>query len=106
MNKKNKAKIKHFFSFLSICILAVSIPAVYFLYSMHSKKCNDLRREITRLEKEQERLIEENKRLVADISELAKPERIEQIAIEELGMHKVESEDVVRVEMTGEKSSE
>ena len=30
----------------------------------------------------------------------------EQIAIEELGMHKVESEDVVRVEMTGEKSSE
>ena len=73
---------------------------------MHSKKCNDLRREITRLEKEQEKLIEENKRLVADISELAKPERIEQIAIEELGMHKVESEDVVRVEMTGEKSSE
>ena len=51
-------------------------------------------------------MIEENKRLVADISELAKPERIEKIAIEELGMHKAESEDVVRVEMSGEKSSE
>jgi cell division protein FtsL len=106
MNKKLKAGIKRFFSVLSICVLAASIPTLYFLYSMHSKKCNDLRREIARLEKEQEKLIEDNKRLVADISELAKPERIEQIAIEELGMHKAESEDVVRVEMSGEKSRE
>ena len=30
-------------------------------------------------------------------------ERIEKIAVEELGMHKAEAEDIVRVEMTGEK---
>lgn len=106
MNKKLKAGIKRFFSVLLICILTALLPSFYFLYSMHSNKCNDLRREIARLEKEQERLIEENKRLVADISELAKPERIEKIAIDELGMHKAESEDVVRVEMSGEKSNE
>ena len=95
MNKKLKAGIKRFFSVLLICILTALIPVFYFLYSMHSNKCNDLRREIA-----------ENKRLVADISELAKPERIEKIAIDELGMHKADSEDVVRVEMSGEKSNE
>ena len=38
-----------------------------------------------------------------DISVLTSAERIERIAEEELGMHKAESEDIVRVEMTGEK---
>jgi hypothetical protein len=52
MNKKLKAGIKRFFSVLLICILTALIPSFYFLYSMHSNKCNDLRREIARLEKE------------------------------------------------------
>ena len=49
------------------------------------------------------KLIEENKKLVSDISQLSSAERIERIAVEELGMHKAEAEDIVRVEMTGEK---
>ena len=48
-------------------------------------------------------LIEENKKLVSDIAVLSSADRIEKIAVEELGMHKAETEDIVRVEMTGEK---
>ena len=60
-------------------------------------------REIVELERKQEKLIEENKRLVSDIAVLSSSDRIEKIAVEELGMHKAETEDIVRVEMTGEK---
>ena len=45
----------------------------------------------------------ENKKLVSDIAVLSSADRIEKIAVEELGMHKAETEDIVRVEMTGEK---
>ena len=41
--------------------------------------------------------------LVSDIAVLSSADRIEKIAVEELGMHKAETEDIVRVEMTGEK---
>ena len=59
--------------------------------------------EVVELERKQEKLIEENKRIVSEISVLTNAERIEKIAVEELGMHKAEAEDIVRVEMTGEK---
>jgi hypothetical protein len=55
MNKKLKAGIKRFFSVLLICILTALIPSFYFLYSMHSNKCNDLRiktQELVELAKE------------------------------------------------------
>ena len=80
------------------------------LYAMQAKKYTDLSKEIIELEAKQEKLIEENKKLieenkklVSDISQLSSAERIERIAVEELGMHKAETEDIVRVEMTGEK---
>ena len=67
------------------------------------KKYKDLTKEVVELERKQEKLIEENKRIVSEISVLTNAERIEKIAVEELGMHKAEAEDIVRVEMTGEK---
>ena len=63
----------------------------------------DLYKEVTALEKKQEELIEQNKRLVGDISLLSGSDRIEKIASEELGMHKAEKEDIVRIEMNGDK---
>ena len=73
------------------------------MYAVQAKKNTDLLREIKQLEVKEAKLIEENKKLVSDISVLTSAERIERIAEEELGMHKAESEDIVRVEMTGEK---
>ena len=103
MNRMTKLKIKDFFKVLLLCIFAFSIPVMLTLYAMQTKKYTDLTREIQDLESKQEKLIEENKKLVSDISQLSSAERIERIAVEELGMHKAEAEDIVRVEMTGEK---
>ncbi len=103
MKKEAQNKGKDFFKIIFICIFAVSIPLLLGLYAYQTKKYTDLTNEVTRLEKEQESLVEENKRLVSEISILSSAERIEKLATEELGMHKAESEDIVRIEMTGEK---
>ena len=103
MNRMVKGKIKDFFKAVLICLFALSIPVMLGLYAMQAKKYTDLSKEVMELESKQEKLIEENKKLVSDISQLSSAERIEKIAVEELGMHKAEAEDIVRVEMTGEK---
>ncbi|MCR5495886.1 MAG: septum formation initiator family protein [Treponema sp.] len=86
---------------LLTCILALLIPLVLIAYGIQTKRFSDLSKEIAELEKKQERLIEQNKKLVSDISLLSSTDRIERIATEELGMHKAETEDIVRVEMNG-----
>lgn len=96
-------KVKNFFQNLIITLFVISIPALLGLYAFQTKKYTDLTKEVIELEKRQEKLIEENKKLVSDISVLSSADRIEKIAVEELGMHKAESEDIVRVEMTGER---
>ena len=103
MNRVVKGRVKDFFKAVLICLFALSIPVMLGLYAMQAKKYTDLSKEIIELEAKQEKLIEENKKLVSDISQLSSAERIERIAVEELGMHKAETEDIVRVEMTGEK---
>ena len=103
MNRMTKLKIKDFFKVLALCLFAASIPALLALYAVQAKKYTDLTKEVAELEIKQEKLIEENKKLVSDISQLSSAERIERIAVEELGMHKTEAEDIIRVEMTGEK---
>jgi len=98
-----KEKIKSFFKIVFLCLFAFSIPLMLTLYAVQAKKYTDLSKEVSELETKQEKLIEENKKLVSDISQLSSAERIEKIAVEELGMHKAQAEDIVRVEMTGEK---
>ena len=86
-----------------ICIFVLTIPAMLCLYAVQARQYTILTNEVKDLEKRQEKLIEENKKLVSDIAILSSADRIEKIAVEELGMHKAEKEDIVRVEMTGEK---
>lgn len=83
--------------------IAVVIPLFFILYGFQAKRYSDLSKEIGELEKKQENLIEQNKKLVSDISLLSSTDRIEKIATEELGMHKVETENIIRVEMNGAK---
>ncbi len=103
MKRMTKVKIQDFFKAVLLCLFALSIPAMLALYAVQAKKYTDLTKEVVELEAKQEKLIEENKKLISDISQLSSAERIERIAVEELGMHKAEAEDIVRVEMTGEK---
>ena len=98
-----KSKVASFFRVFGVCLLTISIPAMLILYGLQAKKYKDLTKEVVELERKQEKLIEENKRIVSEISVLTNAERIEKIAVEELGMHKAEAEDIVRVEMAGEK---
>ncbi|MBR2106370.1 MAG: cell division protein FtsL [Treponema sp.] len=98
-----KSKVASFFRDFGVCLLAASVPVMLILYGLQAKKYKDLTKEVVELERKQEKLIEENKRIVSEISVLTNAERIEKIAVEELGMHKAEAEDIVRVEMTGEK---
>ena len=90
--------VKFFF-----CLFVLAIPLVMCLYAVQSRRYTALTSEIKELEKKQEKLIEENKKLVSDIAVLSSADRIEKMAVEELGMHKAETEDIVRVEMTGER---
>ncbi len=99
---KMKIKVRDFFRRLGLVLLVLTIPTMLILYAFQAKKYTDLNKEILALEKKQEKLIEENKRLVSDISVLTSADRIEKVAVEELGMHKAESEDIVRVEMKGD----
>ena len=94
-------KLRNFFKTVLVILITAAIPGL--LYAVQAKKNTDLLREIKLLEVKEAKLIEENKKLVSDISVLTSAERIERIAEEELEMHKAESEDIVRVEMTGEK---
>ena len=98
-----KGKFKDFIVKCFFCIFVLAIPAVLCLYAVQARRYTVLTSEIKELEKKQEKLIEENKKLVSDIAVLSSADRIEKIAVEELGMHKAETEDIVRVEMTGER---
>ena len=91
---------------LVVCIIALSIPLLLIAGGIQSRKYEDLSDEVAALEKKQEALVEENKNLVTDISLLASTERIEKIAENELGMHKAQTDDIVRVEMKGKGSAE
>lgn len=103
MNLNLKKGLQKTVRLILIIIFTSSIPVMLCLYAFQAKRYTDLTKEIKDLELKQEKLIEDNKKLVSEISVLSSAERIEQIAIEELGMHKAESDDIIRVEMTGER---
>lgn len=100
-----RVQIGDFFKKVLVCILALSIPVMLYLYAVQAKRYTDLERDLRDLERKQAELIEQNKKLVSDISVLSSADRIEKIAVEDLGMHKAQAEDIVRVEMTGEKKN-
>ena len=96
-------RFKDFLIRVAVIFLVLSVPLMLFLYAMQAKQYTNLTKEVRALEQKQEKLIEDNKKLVSDIAILSSADRIEKMAVEELGMHKAEKEDIVRVEMTGEK---
>ena len=103
MKNKTKASVKNVFLKIAVCVFVLLIPCMLFMYGFQAKRYSKLRLEIKALEKKQEMLIEENKKIVNEISILSSADRIEKMAVEELGMHKAQADDIVRVEMTGEK---
>ena len=103
MKNKTKGNLKNIFIRIGICLFVLLIPFMLFMYGFQAKRYLKLKIEIKALEQKQEKLIEENKKIVNEISILSSADRIEKMAVEELGMHKAQADDIVRVEMTGEK---
>jgi cell division protein FtsL len=78
-----------------------TIPLVLGLNAWQSFRYRELERELTELENAQEKWVESNKRLIAGIAVLSSSERIEYIALHDLGLIKKDPEDVlqIRIEM-------
>jgi len=85
-----------------LVFLALCIPALLILSGVQSSRYSKLENEIRELEKQQTELIEKNSQLISEISVLSSSERIEEIAVEKLGMKKAKSDEIIRVEVKGE----
>jgi Cell division protein FtsL. len=96
-------KQNHVRELILICLTAASVPVLLILDGIQARRYENLSDEVSALEKKQEDLIEDNKQLVTNISVLSSTDRIEKIAETNLGMHKAETGDIVRVEMKGAK---
>lgn len=91
---KNDTKFK-----IIACAAVVMIPLLLALDAFQAKRYAKLQKELDALEAKQQELVEDNKKLISDISVLSSSDRIENLAENELGMHKAKSEDIVRVEI-------
>ena len=85
--------------FFFYCLI-LSIPALLGLTAWQSSRYGDLERELKKLEKTQEEWVENNKRLIAGITLLSSPDRIEHIARNELGLQKKRPEEVLQISIT------
>ena len=84
-----------------MCLLTLVVCLLMAFCGILSRKYVKLEEEVKKLNLSQYSVIEQNKRLVSEISTLTSSERIEDIAVNELGMRKAESEEIMRVEVKG-----
>ena len=77
--------------------LVLSVPVFLALTAWQSSRYGDLERELKKLEKTQEEWVENNKRLIAGITFLSSPERIEHIARDDLILRKRRPEEVLQI---------
>lgn len=80
-------------------VSAVAIPLLLILATVQARSYEKLKKEVEALEDRQVELVEENRKLISGISVLSSSQRIQKIAEDELGMHRAESDEIVRVEM-------
>ena len=93
-------KIRHDTKLRFVAYAAVVlIPLLLALDAFQAHRYAKLKGELAKLEAKQVEIVEQNRKLISDISLLSSSDRIEQIAENELGMHKAKSEDIVRVEI-------
>lgn len=96
-----KGSKKEFFSRFLLCLMAALIPLFLIILGIQANRYTTVSREVSELERKQEAIVEKNKKLISEISVLSSTDRIEKIATEELGMHKANTKDIVRIQMEG-----
>ena len=80
-----------------IALMILSVPLSVFLSVYRVYSYQSLEREVENLKEEQADLFERNKRMIANIAIVSSPERIEQIAEEELDLSRIQPEQKLRI---------
>ena len=80
----------------------LTIPIFLGLTAWQSVRYTKLERNVRRLEAIQEDWVEGNKRLIAGIAVLSSSSRIEQVAVNDLGLIKISPEHVLQIRIEGE----
>ena len=78
-------------------LLVFTIPVFLGLTVWQSLRFSSLNREVIRLETVQRELIEKNKLFIAEIAKFSSSERIENVAVRDLGLSKVQPENVLQI---------
>jgi cell division protein FtsL len=81
--------------------LMVTLPLVFCAVAWQSHRYTELKRETVRLESTQEEWVTNNRRLIARIASLSSPERVEKLALGEMGLVKKGPEEVLQIRITG-----
>jgi cell division protein FtsL len=80
-----------------VLLIAVLLPLAAFLNVWQVFRYRELEKSIAALEDTQQELIEKNKRLIAGISVLQSPQRLEKLAAEELELEKLGPGRLIRI---------
>lgn len=81
--------------------IVLSIPIFLGIAVWQAVRYRELDRNIRRLEAVQEDIVENNKRLIAGIAVLSSSRRIEHVAVNDLGLVKVQPENVLQIRIEG-----
>ena len=88
--------------YVFLYFLVITIPLFLGIVVWQSVRYVQLDRNVRRLEAVQENWVENNKKLIAGIAVLSSSRRIEQVAVYDLGLSKVQPEDVLQVRIEAE----
>jgi len=89
--------------YLLLYFFVLTIPLCLTLLVWQSNRYKRLVNELDRLEHTQTEWIESNKRLIAGIGEYSSPERIENVAKDQLDLQKIPPEYFLQVKIMGGK---
>ena len=92
--------------YILIYFFCITIPLFLGLLVWQANRYQNLSGEIIRLEQAQGEWVEGNKRLIAGISEYSSPERIQDIALNQLDLQKIQPEYFLQVRIMGGKGHE
>jgi hypothetical protein len=92
--------------YVLIFIMVLTIPLFLGINTWQSNKCGHLRREISRLEREQVEMMEKNREAAARVTEMLAAGKLEQEARERIGLKKMRPEDIFLIRITGGKGSD
>ena len=89
-------------SYAFFFVMVFTIPLFLGLNAWQANRCGVLRVEIRRLERAQENLVEENKTVAAEIANLLSIDRLENDAVNRLGMTRMRPENVTLIIVGGD----